>query len=109
MSTKNPPPIFGASLADDLHQAGALLASIYGKAFPSTRPVLLLLAAIWLAVERLRQVMQTSVQADDWRTSEAATEAKAKELGMWPARAGESRANFHTRIHEELKKRRRAS
>ena len=97
MSTKKPSPIFGASLADDLHQGGALLASIYGKAFPSTRPVLLLLAALWLAVERLRHEVQTSAQAEDWKTSEAATVAKGRALGI-EARPGESIADYRARI-----------
>ena len=73
MSTKKALPDIGASLADDLHQAGNLLASIFGKALPEKSLVLRLLAAIWLAVERLRHEVQTSAQADDWQSSEAAT------------------------------------
>jgi len=37
-----------------------------------------------------------------WWSSEKATEAKARELGMWPARAGESWNDFRGRIRARL-------
>ena len=97
MSTKKAISDAGASLSDDLHQAGGLLASIFGKPFPEKRPVLLLLAAIWLAVERMRHEVQTSAQTDDWKSSEAATIAKGRALGI-EARPGESMASYRARI-----------
>lgn len=97
MRTNKPALTAGASLADDLHQAGGLLASIFGKALPQKRPVLLILAALWLAVERLRHEVQTSAQTDDWKSSEAATIAKGRELGI-EARPGESMASYRARI-----------
>lgn len=97
MSTKKAISDAGASLSDDLHQAGDLLASIFGKALPQKRPVLLLLATIWLAVERLRHEVQTSAQTDDWKSSEAATIAKGRALGI-EARPGESMASYRARI-----------
>ncbi len=103
MSTKKVLPDIGASLADDLHQAGGLLASIYGKAFPETHSVLLFLAAIWIAVERLRHAVQTSAQADDWRSSEAATQAQGRELGI-EARPKENWSEYRARIASAMKK-----
>ena len=67
--------------------------------------LLLLLGALWLALDRLRSGVQTSAPADNWRASDAATEAKARELGMWPARRGESMQNFRDRIAMALKDR----
>ncbi|MDY0037026.1 MAG: hypothetical protein RBS05_14035 [Zoogloea oleivorans] len=103
MSTNKPASTAGASLADDLHQAGGLLSSIYGKAFPETHPVLLFLAAIWIAVERLHQAVQASAQADDWRSSEAATQAKGRELGI-EARPKEDWSEYRARIASAMKK-----
>lgn len=102
MSTKKttPPP----SLADDLHQADALLASLCGKPGRAVLLVLRLLVAIWLAVERLRQTVQASASADNWRSSEAATLARGRELGI-RALPGESMPNYRTRIATELKAR----
>lgn len=99
----SPAPPVGDLLADDLRQAGGLLASIYGKAFPETHPVLLFLAAIWIAVERLRHAVQTSAQADDWRSSEAATQAKGRELGI-EARPKENWSEYRARIASAMKK-----
>lgn len=93
------------SLADDLHQADVLLAPLCGKPGRAVPLVLRLLAAIWLAVERLRQTVQASAQSYDWRATENATEVKARELGMWPSRPKESWAEFRARIDAELQKR----
>lgn len=102
MTTTKPAP--APSLADDLHQAGALLAPLCGKSGRSIPLVLCLLGAIWLAVERLRQAVQTSASADKWQSSRAATIAKGGELGIrpWP---GESMSDYRTRIAAELKAR----
>lgn len=46
--------------------------------------------------------IQQQQKAQDWKRSEQATEAKARELGMWPARAGESWNDLRRRIEERL-------
>ena len=102
MRTNKPARSAGASLSGDLHQAGGLLASIFGKALPEKSLVLRLLAAIWLAVERLRHEVQTSAQTDDWQSSEAATIAKGRALGI-EARPGESMASYRARIGQGSK------
>jgi|JI9StandDraft_1071089.scaffolds.fasta_scaffold17388_2 hypothetical protein len=102
-SDKRPAP----SLTDDLHQAKALLAPICGTSGRTAPLVLLLLAAIWLAVERLRQAVQASKSADAWQSSEAATLAKGRELGIDP-RPGERMPDYRARIAEALKAQGRA-
>lgn len=97
-SDKRPAP----SLADDLHQAEALLTPICGKPGRTAPLVLLLLAAIWLAVERLRQALQTSEAADAWQSSGAATLVKGRELGL-EARPGERMPDYRARLAEALK------
>ena len=92
------------SLADDLHQADALLAPLCGKPGRAVPLVLRLLAAIWLAVERLRQTVQASAEVDNWRSSAAATVAKGRALGI-EARVGEKMPDFRARIDAELQKR----
>ncbi len=80
------------SLADDLHQAAALLAPLCGKPGRAIPLVLRLLGAIWLAVERLRKTVQASAPGDDWRGCEASVIARARALRL-PApegRLGES-------------------
>jgi hypothetical protein len=102
MTTTKPAP--APSLADDLHQAGALLAPLCGKSGRSIPLVLCLLGAIWLAVERLRQAEQTSASADKWQSSCAATVAKGRELGI-DARPGELMPDYRARLVAELKAR----
>ena len=92
------------SLADDLHQADALLAPLCGKPGRAVPLVLRLLAAIWLAVERLRQTVQASAEVDNWRSSAAATVAKGRALGI-EARVGELMPDFRARLDAELQKR----
>jgi hypothetical protein len=41
---------------------------------------------------------QTRRSSDDWMRSTAGIEAKARELGMWPPRAGEDWHSLKTRI-----------
>lgn len=97
-SDKRPVP----SLTDDLHQAKALLAPICGKPGRTAPLALLLLAAIWLAVERVRQALQASASADAWQSSEAATLVKGRELGL-EARPGERMPDYRARLAEALK------
>lgn len=92
------------SLADDLHQADALLAALCVKPGQTVPLVLRLLAAIWLAVERLRQTVQASAEVDNWRSSAAATIAKGRALGI-EARVGELMPDFRARVDAELQKR----
>ncbi len=94
----------GVSLADDIRQARAIL-GVFPRKGREVPLLLLLLGALWLALDRLRSGVQTSAPADNWRTSDAATEAKARELGMWPARLGESMPSFRDRIAMALKDR----
>lgn len=86
------------TLANDIEEARRLVAPLCSRTQNETPLALLLLGAIWFAVERLRCAMQTSAQSDDWRATEKATEAKARELGMWPSRPKESWAEFRARI-----------
>lgn len=102
MSADKPTP--PASLADDLNQAGALLAPLCGKPGRAIPFVLLLLAAIWIAVERLREFVQTSASADNWQSSGSATIAKGRELGI-DARPGELMPDYRARLVAELKAR----
>ena len=44
-----------------------------------------------------------------WATDEKATEAKARELGLWPARGGESWEELRGRIREKIAKSARES
>ena len=53
----------------------------------------------WTGLFPVQAVQQ---KAQDWKRSEQATEAKARELGMWPARAGESWNDLRRRIEERL-------
>lgn len=92
------------SLANDLHQAGALLAPLHGKPGQAIPLVLRLLGAIWIAVERLRQAVHTSASTDNWQSSDSATIAKGNELGI-EARPGESMPDYRARIAAELKAR----
>lgn len=85
------------SLADDLHQAAWLLAPVRGKSARPAPLALLLLGAIWIAVERLRQAVQASASADNWQSSNSATLTKGKELGI-DARPGESMPDYRARI-----------
>jgi len=103
MNTKTSAPAAGASFADDLRQAGSLFASVFGKVCDEPSPVLLCLVALWLAVERLRQTVQTSAQAEDWQSSEAATLAKGRELGL-EARPKEEWAEYRARVASAMKK-----
>lgn len=102
-NAKKPAPAAGASFADDLRQAGCVFASVFGKACDEPPPVLLCLVALWLAIERLRQAMQTSAQTEDWQSSEAATVAKGRELGI-DARPKEGWAEYRARIASAMKK-----
>lgn len=95
------------SLADDVAQAEALLAPIYGNPKRSVPLVLRLLAAIWLAVERLRQSVRASASADAWQSSKAATLVKGRELGL-EARPGERMPDYRARLAEALKAQGRA-
>lgn len=92
------------SLADDLHQADALLAPLCGKPGRAAPLVLRLLAAIWLAVERLHQTVQASARADDWMASPAATIAKGCALGI-EARPGEGMPDYRARLAAAMKER----
>ena len=94
----------GVSLPDDIRQARSIL-GVFTRKGREVPLLLLLLGALWLALDRLRSGVQTSAPADNWRASDAATEAKARELGMWPARRGESMQNFRDRIAMALKDR----
>lgn len=102
MSTDKTAP--APSLADDLHQADALLSPLCGKPGRAVPLVLRLLAAVWLAVERLHQTVQASADVDNWRSSEAATIAKGRALGI-KARVGEKMPDFRARVDAELQKR----
>lgn len=86
------------TLVTDIEQARRLLTPLCSSTGNEIPLPLLLLGAIWFAVERLRAAMQTSAQSDDWRATEKATEAKARELGMWPSRPKESWIEFRARI-----------
>ncbi len=71
---------------------------------PGDAPISLeahLLAAIWLSLERLTAAVQASGQVDDWEASEAATKAKAQEVGL-TARPGENMPDFRARIRAAL-------
>lgn len=57
------------------------------------------LAAI---VERMKSEKPANGKAAAWATDDGATEAKARELGLWPARAGESYHDLRGRIREKL-------
>ena len=61
-----------------------------------------LLAAIWFSLERLTAAVQASAQVDDWEASEAATQAKAQEVGL-TARLGEKMPDFRARIRAALR------
>jgi hypothetical protein len=57
--------------------------------------------ATWLRAERWTdelEMPQTRRSTDDWMRSTAGIEAKARELGMWPPRAGEDWHSLKTRI-----------
>lgn len=57
--------------------------------------------ASWLRGERWEDELampQTRRAADDWMRSKTGIEAKARELGMWPPRAGEDWHSLKTRI-----------
>lgn len=97
MNSKQSSP--APSLADDLRQGAVLLAPLCGK----SGLVLRLLAAIWLAVERLRVAMQTPAQADDWKSSIEGIKARGLEFGM-EARPGESTGDFIVRIEVAAKR-----
>ena len=57
------------------------------------------LAAI---VDRLRTAPKSNGKANAWATDERATEAKARELGLWPAKGGESWDGLRGRIRAKL-------
>lgn len=100
---KRPSP----SLTSDLHQAETLLAPICGKPGRTAPLALLLLGAIWLAVERLRQAVHASASADAWQSSEAATLTKGRELSIAP-RPGERMPDYRARLIEAQKAQGRA-
>ena len=60
------------------------------------------LAAI---VERLRTEKPANGRAQAWATDEGACEAKARELGLWPAKAGEDWNGLRGRIRAKLSQR----
>ncbi len=91
-------------LADDIYNAGELLAAIYPDVPTAAEPHARLNLVLWLAVERLRQTMQTSASAKTWQSSDAATVAKGQELGIG-ARPGESMPDYRSRVADELKAR----
>lgn len=58
-------------------------------------------AASWINGERWADELampKTRRAADDWMRSTAGIETKARELGMWPPRAGEDWHSLKTRI-----------
>jgi len=57
------------------------------------------LAAI---VERLKSEKPANGKASAWATDEGACEAKARELGLWPARSGESWNDLRGRIRAAI-------
>lgn len=57
------------------------------------------LAAI---VDRLKTAPKANGKAHAWATDERATEAKARELGLWPAKGGESWDGLRGRIRAKL-------
>lgn len=91
------------SLADDVRQAQGLLVTAFGT-HRKASPVLLMLGALWLAVHRLCQVVQTSASSDDWTASEAGTLAKGEALGI-DARLGESLPDYRARLALAIKSR----
>lgn len=59
------------------------------------------MAGTWLRGERWADELvlpQTRRSTDDWMRSTAGIEAKARELNMWPPRAGEDWHSLKTRI-----------
>lgn len=60
------------------------------------------LAAI---VERMRSSPKGNGKAAAWATDDGACEAKARELGLWPARGGESWDELRGRIRAKIAKR----
>lgn len=100
MPDRNPSPEEELRFAADLRIADELLSPDFykrGRALSVVR----LLAAIWLAVERLRQDVQASAAAGAWGASEFAAKAKGKELGI-DARPGESMQDYRARIAAAL-------
>ena len=92
-----------ASLAADLRQAESVLppGSIDDPAARSTN---LMLAALWICVDRLRVAVQTSATLQDWTGSESATLAKGRALGL-EARPGERMADYRARLTDAASRR----
>lgn len=53
-------------------------------------------------LERLKSAAPTNGKAAAWATDDGATEAKARELGLWPARPGESYHDLRGRIRAKI-------
>lgn len=60
------------------------------------------LAAI---VDRLKAEKPSNGKAQAWATDDSATEAKARELGLWPAKPGEDYHGLRSRIRTAIAKR----
>ncbi|WP_079434428.1 hypothetical protein [Zoogloea sp. LCSB751] len=92
-----------ASFAKDLQEARCLLAPVFGEAYCTKRPWMLLLAAVWIAVNRLQhqEPEAPSISSDDWRTSNSALEAKATALSL-PSRPGETWEKWRDRVAQKL-------
>lgn len=92
-----------ASFAKDLQQARCLLAPVFGEAYCTKRPWVLLLAAVWIAANRQQHQEPEApfISSDDWRTSNSALEAKATALGL-PSRRGESWETWRGRVAQKL-------
>lgn len=86
-----------SELTKELHYSQWLISSIWGKSGAGMRSIPTLLILIWISLERLRREVQASARVDDWQSSEAATQAKGRELGI-EARPKEGWAEYRARI-----------
>lgn len=92
-----------ATLIDDLRQAESMLPPPCNDD-SAARGAALMLAALWICVDRLRIAVQTSASAYDWTSSESATLAKGRAIGV-EARPGERMSDYRARLTEAIAQR----
>lgn len=92
-----------ASLAADLRQAESVLPP-GSSDDPAARSTNLMLAALWISVDRLRVAVQTPATLQDWAGSESATLAKGRALGL-EAHPGERMADYRARLTDAASRR----